>query len=133
MNVKQINTTALAYMGDSVYEVFVRRHLLESGQTNADRLHGNAVRFVRAEGQALALRTLMEELTTEEQALARRAKNRKITSKPQNVDPITYKFATAFEALIGYLYLNGDDMRLAWFMEQSVKVIEGSKENYVKR
>ncbi len=118
-----MNTTALAYLGDAVYEVAIRKFIMETGQRNADRLHQIAVRYVRAEGQAKAMRQLVEELTEEEQALARRARNRKITSRPRNVDPFVYKLATAFEALVGYLFLIEDKQRLDWFIERAIAVI----------
>ena len=98
---KQINTNALAYLGDAVYEVAIRKYIMETGQHNADRLHQIAVRYVRAEGQAEAIKKIIGELTEEEQSLVRRARNRKITSMPRNVAPITYKWATAFEAFVG--------------------------------
>ncbi len=121
--VKQINTTALAYLGDAVYEVAVRKFIMETGQYHADRLHQIAVKFVRAEGQALAIKALMKELTEEEQALVRRARNRKITSKPKHADPVTYKLATAFEALMGYLYLSEQEERLDWLINRAITVI----------
>ena len=120
---KAVNTTALAFLGDAVYEVAVRKHILDTGQVNADKLHRIAVGFVRAEGQAAALKELMDELTAEEQALVRRARNRKITSKPKNADPVIYKLATAFEALIGWLYLSGNGERLRWLVGRSIKII----------
>lgn len=122
-DIKTMNTTALAYLGDAVYEVAIRKFIMETGQRNADRLHQIAVRYVRAEGQAKAMRQLVEELTEEEQALARRARNRKITSRPRNVDPFVYKLATAFEALVGYLFLIEDKQRLDWFIERAIAVI----------
>ncbi len=122
-DIKTMNTTALAYLGDAVYEVAIRKFIMETGQRNADRLHRIAVRYVRAEGQAKAMRQLVEELTEEEQALARRARNRKITSRPRNVDPFVYKLATAFEALVGYLFLIEDKQRLDWFIERAIAVI----------
>ena len=121
--VKNINTTALAYLGDAVYEVAVRKYIMETGQYHADRLHQIAIRFVRAEGQARALKQLMKELTEEEQALVRRARNRKITSKPKHADPVTYKLATAFEAFVGYLYLTCQQERLDWFIDQAITII----------
>ena len=121
--VKNINTTALAYLGDAVYEVAVREFIMETGQYNADRLHQIAVRFVRAEGQAMAMKKLMPELSEEEQALVRRARNRRITSKPRHTRPVTYKLATAFEAFIGYLYLTENQERLHWFMDRAIAVI----------
>jgi len=121
--VKQINTTALAYLGDAVYEVAIRKYIMETGQYNADRLHKIAVRYVCAEGQALAIKRLIEELTEEEQSLVRRARNRKITSKPRNVEPITYKWATAFEAFVGYLHLTEQQERLDWFIGRAIEII----------
>ena len=124
---KQINTTALAYLGDAVYEVAIRKHIMETGQYNADRLHKIAVRYVRAEGQAEAIKKLIEELTEEEQALVRRARNRKITSMPRNVSPITYKWATAFEAFVGYLHLTEQQERLDWFIERAIEKINNAE------
>ena len=96
MEAGKVNTTALAYMGDAVYEVYVRRFVLERDSLNVDKQNKLAVRFVRAEGQALALKKMFDTLTEKEQLLAKRARNKKISSKPQNADPVTYKLATAF-------------------------------------
>lgn len=121
--VRQINTNALAYLGDAVYEVAIRKYIMETGQYHADRLHQIAVRYVRAEGQAMAIKKIMDELTEEEQALVRRARNRKITSKPRNMNPVTYKWATAFEAFIGYLHLTEQQERLDWFIDRAIDVV----------
>ena len=121
-DVKQINTTALAFMGDAVYETEIRRHILKTGQWNADKLHRIAVTFVRAQSQATILKALINELTEEERDLVRKARNRKITSKPQNTDPVTYKLATAFEALVGYLYLSEDTQRLQWLISRAIQI-----------
>lgn len=132
-DVKKINTTALAYLGDAVYEVAVRTYLMETGQTNVDKLHQLAVQFVRAESQAKALKTMYDKLEEQEQALVRRARNRKITSKPRNADPVIYKLATAFEAFVGYLYLQKQEERMQWFIGESIKIINNSGAAYVKR
>lgn len=104
-NVRNINTTALAYLGDAVYELKIRNHLLRGGEIHGDMLHRKAIRYVSAAAQAKTIRDCLEYLTEEERSLVRRARNRKITSKPANVSPMTYKWATALEALIGFLYL----------------------------
>jgi ribonuclease-3 family protein len=123
-----INTTALAYMGDAVYEVYVRSHVMERGQTNADKLHSMAVPFVKADGQAYAVKILMENfLNEEEAALVKRARNRKTTSKPKNASPMEYKWATAFEALLGYLYLLDDKERLEEVVQEAMRLIEQRK------
>jgi ribonuclease-3 family protein len=100
-----LNTTALAYIGDAVYEVYVRKHVLKSGRVHVDKLHQMAVKYVRADGQAKALKAIYDVLDEDEQDLVRRARNRKTNSKPKNADPVEYKNATAFEALIGCLYI----------------------------
>lgn len=126
-DVKQINTTALAYMGDALYEVYIRRHVMETGQTNADRLHAMAVPFVRAEGQATVIKKMMEGFLTEEEAsLAKRARNHKTTSRPKNASPMDYKWATAFEALLGYLYLEGKTERMMEIIGRAIEIIEGA-------
>ena len=115
LNPKEINTTALAYIGDAVYEIYVREHVLgqdlrgmdKNFGAHVDALHKRAIRYVRADGQAKALRAMMRDgfLSEAEEALVRRARNHKSASKPKNADAMDYKYATALEALIGYWYL----------------------------
>ena len=124
MNLKQMNTTALAYIGDAVYEVYVRERAVRDNPANIDAIHRRNVRFVRAEGQELALRRLQEELTDEEAAIVRRARNHRITSKPRNANPVTYRMATAFEALIGYLHLSGNQERMEYIIGKAIDIIE---------
>ena len=123
LNPKEINTTALAYIGDAVYEIYVREHVLgqdlrgmdKNFGAHVDALHKRAIRYVRADGQAKALRAMMRDgfLSEAEEALVRRARNHKTASKPKNADAMDYKYATAFEALIGFWHLSaqagGDD------------------------
>jgi len=99
-------------MGDAVYEVHVRSHVIKSGQVNTDMLHQMTVKYVKAESQAKVLKAIFNRLSEQEQELVKRARNRKTISKPKNVDPVSYKLATAFEALIGHLYLSENEERL---------------------
>jgi ribonuclease-3 family protein len=122
-----MNTTVLAFLGDSVYETFVRNHVIGKGQVNADVLHREAVRFVRADAQAFALKAMMDELSEEEQALVKRARNKKISTKPKNADPVVYKLATAYEALIGFLYLSENHSRMEEIIRKAIVLIEGKK------
>ncbi len=126
MNPKTMNTTALAFLGDAVYEVYVRKHVLAGGQIHADRLHRLAVRYVCADGQATALKAMMTAgfLTEDELALVRRARNHRSASKPKNADPVVYKLATAFEALLGALYLAQEQERLTEVMAKAVALTE---------
>ncbi len=121
---KSTNTTALAFIGDAVYEVSVRDHVMRSGVIRADGLHKAAVKYVRAESQARALKALIEGLTEDETTLVKRARNRRITSKPKNADPVDYKMATAFEALIGALYMDGRSHRMEEIIQLAISAID---------
>ena len=124
MSGKSYNTTALAFMGDAIYEVYVRRKVIGTGQPAADKLHLMAVKYVKAESQAKAIKALYSSLSEEEQTLTRRARNRKTATKAKNADPVTYKWATAFEALIGYLYLAGKIRRMEEIIGLAMDVVD---------
>ena len=126
LKVNEINTTALAFVGDAVYEIYVRTHVLKTGQTNADRLHQMAVKYVRADGQAKAVKYMMNTnfLTEEEIALVKRARNHKTTSKPRHADPVIYKLSTAFESLLGSLYLAGKTERMEEIISKAIEITQ---------
>lgn len=116
---KQMNSLALAYMGDGIYEVYVRRHLLELGKVKPQLLHKEATKYVSAKAQAKVLFQMIEEekLTEEELAIVRRGRNAKSGTVPKNTDIQTYRYSTAFEALLGSLFLTGRDDRLVEIIE----------------
>ena len=118
-----MNTTALAYIGDAVYEVYIRKHVLSKGSVHVDVLHQKSVEYVRADGQAAALKRIFDRLTPDEQALVKRARNHKSSSRPKSTDPVTYKWATAMEALVGYLYIENQSQRLDEIMEWVIREI----------
>lgn len=126
-NPAYMNSTVLAYLGDAVYETYVRKHVLTLGQVSADRLHQSAVVFVRAEAQAQALKSFFHLLSEEEVTVVKRARNKKISSKPKHVDPVIYKWATAFEALVGYLHLAGNQERLEELVGKTLQIIGENK------
>ena len=123
--VRQLNTDVLAYMGDAAYELFIRKLMLEEGRLRANSLHRSATHYVNAHAQADAVRGMLEELSEEEQRIVKRARNHKFHSKAKNADPLTYKWATGFEALVGYLYLTGNEQRLTCVMNRAVEIIDG--------
>jgi len=125
LDISRISTTDLAFIGDAVYELYIRRHVMEKGIIGADRLHRASVRYVRADSQAKAVRSIFDELTESERDLVKRARNRKSATRPRNAEPVTYKWATAFEALIGYLYLAGEEKRMKEIIERAVDITEG--------
>ena len=119
----EVNTTALADMGDAVYEQAVREYILKKGSYNVNSMHRLATDFVKASAQAKVIKTMFDELSESEQSLVRRARNRKYSTKARNADPVTYKWATAFEALVGYLYLAEYDERLEWVLARAIEII----------
>ncbi len=126
-----INIAALAFIGDAVYEVYVRKHVMETGVAHSDVLHKMAVEYVSAEGQAKVIRVLIdEELTEDELALVKRARNhrasnsKKTRASRRGGNIMTDKYATAFEALVGDLYLREDKDRLDYLVKRSFDIIE---------
>ena len=108
---QEVNILVLAYLGDAVYELWVRKHLLEKGIAKVEEMHRRAIDYVRAKTQAEILRIILQELDETEKDVVRRGRNAK-AHHPRNVDVITYKHATAFEALVGYWYLTDKKDRM---------------------
>lgn len=121
----QINTSTLAYLGDAVYELMIREWLIDKHPNSVDKSHRTAIKYVSAEGQSKAAKTMMVNafLSEEEERLLKRARNHRTMSKPANADPKNYKVATGFEALIGYLHLLGDEERLREVVEKAIQII----------
>ncbi|MEG2620493.1 MAG: ribonuclease III domain-containing protein [Bacilli bacterium] len=114
MNINSINVQVLAYIGDAIYEIKIREDFIKLGINKVNDLQKEVTKHVCAFGQAETLNfwIVNNVLSEEELSVMRRAKNYKTASKPKNVDIITYKKATAFEAIIGYLYLENKIERL---------------------
>ena len=114
MDLNLINVITLAYIGDAVYEVYVREYLIKKGIAKVEELQKESVKYVSAKSQCKILSYLMDNnlLTEIELDVVRRGRNYKRTSHPKNTDIITYKMSSGFEAMIGYLYLNNDKDRL---------------------
>lgn len=111
--VGRIPPLVLAYVGDAVYELAVRERLVEARTGKVNALHREAVALVRAAAQAEALQRLEGHLSPEESDVVRRARNAKPGTTPRSVPVQEYRWATAFEALVGYLHLSGQRERLA--------------------
>lgn len=114
MDYKQLNGLSLAYMGDAIYEVAVRKYLINKGLTKPNKLHREATYYVSAKAQAQAMHYLIENelLTEEEQLIYQRGRNAKSHTSAKNTDITTYRISTGFEALMGYLYLTQKTERL---------------------
>lgn len=113
--IPEMNTLSpltLAFLGDSVYEMFIRTKILSMGNRPASELHKIAVGYVKAKAQAIAAHKILAILNEEETEIYKRGRNTNIHTVPKNADMADYRHATALEALIGYLYLKGDESRL---------------------
>ncbi len=106
-----------AYIGDCVYELFIRMNLVSKTNLDPHRLHIETIKYVKAKAQAETLQKIYENLTEEEKQIVRRGRNAQAHHLPKNAELIDYKYATAFEALIGYLYLTKQDERLKEIFE----------------
>ncbi|PLS15521.1 ribonuclease III [Bacillus sp. M6-12] len=126
---KVLNSLALAYMGDAVYETYIRHHLLQKGRVKPNLLHKEATNFVSAKAQSKAIHYLLDngDLSEEEKAVVRRGRNAKSGTVPKNTDVQTYRYGTAFEALMGYLYLSGRIGRMETIIEASIRFLEEEK------
>lgn len=114
---QQLSPSVLAYVGDAVFELFVRTVLIDKCSGSVDTIHNHAVSFVKAESQARLLRGLEEFLTVEEKAVVRRGRNSKAGHVPKNASVVEYRYSTALESVIGYLYLSGKHARLEEIFE----------------
>ncbi|MTH55148.1 ribonuclease III [Bacillus mangrovi] len=125
-NARQLNSLALAYMGDAVYEVYIRHHLLSKGWARPNDLHRFARSFVSAKAQAEALKIMDETgfFTENEKDILRRGRNAKSGTVPKNTDLIIYKYSTSFEALIGYLFLEKEEDRLHEIACRAIELLE---------
>lgn len=119
MNTKDKNVLTLAYIGDAIYEIYVRKFLIEKGITKVDSLQKKAIEYVSAKAQAKFLTTLMDNkfFNDIELEVIFRARNHK-SRMPKNTDIITYKYATSLEAVVGYLYLDNQNTRLDELMRK---------------
>lgn len=111
-DIRMYNPLVLAYVGDSVYDTFIRTILVSNGSIQVNKLHKRSIKFVSAKAQAEITEQLYNILTEDEQDIVRRGRNTKSNSVPKNADMNDYRYATGFEALIGYLYLIGNTKRL---------------------
>ena len=114
MDLNNVNILVLAYLGDNVYEYFIRRYLIEKGIADVNSLQSESIKYVSAKAQKEIFDRLYENnvFTEEELSVFKRARNHKGNRHPKNCDIVTYKYATGFEAILGYLELKGQRDRV---------------------
>ena len=116
----QYSPLVLAYIGDSVYEVYVRTRVVEENpDMPAHKLHLQTVKYVKAHAQSNSIHAMMSMLTEEEDTVFKRGRNAKSPTTAKNASLIDYRHATGFEALIGYIYLSGNTERLEELMQKA--------------
>lgn len=123
VDVNQMSPLVWAYIGDSIYEQFIREYLVTHTEYKPHRLHIEATKFVKASAQAKILKNIEDELTEEEKDIIRRTRNTKNHHLPKNSNVQEYMYATAFEGLIGYLYLTKQKDRLNIILNMSIQKI----------
>lgn len=114
---QEMNALTLAYLGDAVYELWVRTHLLSLGYEKVKDLHRLATDYVRASTQAALLHQILPQLDETESQIVMRGRNAK-GGHPKSTDVVTYRYATAFETLVGYWQLTGKSERMNWAFGQ---------------
>ncbi len=117
-----ISPLVWAYVGDAVYELYIRAYLVNTTKLNPHKLHIEAISYVKAKAQAKILEDLMEELRDEEKEVVRRARNTENHHLPKNADVREYMYSTAFEGLIGYLYLTKQEERLEEILKKCINL-----------
>ena len=110
--VNMMSPLTWAYVGDCVYELFIRTELINKTNLKPHKLHIESIKYVKAQAQAEFLQKIYDDLTEEEQEIIRRGRNAENHHLPKNCNIQDYMYATAFEALIGYLYLTKQNKRL---------------------
>lgn len=127
-NISMYSPAQLAYAGDAVYELLVRSYIINSQDTNVNKMHRLSVKFVKANAQAFLVKKLDCLLTEEEKRIVKRGRNAKVTSSPKNAELMDYRYATGFEALFGYLYLNNELDRLIELFNKSIEILNEKDE-----
>lgn len=123
-NPSQLSPLTLAFVGDAVFDLFVRERLVCLANRPVNRLHSLAVSLVKASSQARAAKRLSEKLTEKELSVLKRGRNAHTNHKAKNASESDYHYATGLEALFGFLYLSGESDRLRELFELTLGCIE---------
>ena len=122
-DVRMLSPLVWAYVGDSVYEMFIRTTLVNKSNAKPHKLHIESIKYVKAKSQAELLEKIYDKLTDDEKDIVRRGRNAENHHLPKNSNVQEYMYATAFEGLIGYLHLSKNTTRLNQILELSLKYV----------
>lgn len=123
-DIRTYSPLALAYMGDAVYDLIIRTVIVERANRAANDLHRMAISYVKAPSQARIIECLLPLLTQEEEAVYKRGRNANPHTVAKNASRSDYRKATGFEALIGYLYLAGNQERILYLVKEGISLAE---------
>lgn len=129
INPREYSPLALAYIGDTVYDLFIRTKVISKGNRHVTEMHKESVSFVKAHSQSVSAYALESELTEDELRVLKWGRNAKSNTTPKNADVTEYRMATGFETLVGYLYLSGEDERLSYLLEIAYNAVINEKNN----
>ncbi len=119
-DVDMLSPLVWAYVGDAVYELYIRTHLINNSNAKPHKLHVESIKYVKAKAQADILKKIQDILTDEEKDIVRRGRNTENHHVAKNANVADYTQSTAFEALIGYLYLSKNDDRLKEILDSCI-------------
>ena len=117
--IKTMSPLTWAYIGEAVYELYIRTNLVNNTKLKPHKLHIESIKYVKAKAQADILNNIYEELTEKEKDIVRRGRNAENHHLPKNANVQDYMYSTAFEALIGYLYLTKQTDRLKEILQKT--------------
>ena len=120
IEVNMMSPLTWAYVGDAVYELYIRTHLVNKTNLKPHKLHIEAIKYVKAQSQAQALKKIEVNLTEKEKEIVRRGRNTENHHLAKNASVQEYMYSTAFEALIGYLYLTNQEKRIKELVEMII-------------
>ena len=119
--VNELSPLTWAYIGDAVYELYIRESLVNNTKLKPHKLHIESIKYVKASAQAEILKSIEEELTEREKEIVRRGRNTKNHHLPKNAEINDYMYSTAVEGLIGYLYLTKQEDRLNEILKRCIE------------
>ncbi len=120
LDVNMMSPLIWAYIGDAVYEMHIRTYLINTTNLKPNRLHIESIKYVKAKAQAEILNKIQDKLTDDEKDIVRRTRNTENHHLPKNAELKDYMYATAFEGLIGYLFLTNQKERLEEILNLSI-------------
>lgn len=123
VEVKMMQPLVLAYVGDAIFELFVRNYLVNKKAGHVGEYHKESTYYVKAAAQSKIIHALEPSLTDEEWTIVKRGRNQKPATVPKNADLTDYRYATGFEALLGYLFYIGDYKRLIEICDMGTEVL----------